>query len=172
MAYIKQEWIDGITPADAAHMNHIEDGIASAVAGVQGPPGPQGPPGAPGAQGPQGPTGATGLTGPPGGSGTPGPQGPTGPTGPPGPTGPAGPSGAAAVVRAGNGTYWVDGAGDGWVTHGLGVQPSAVVASAFGQSTFISPNYFDANVFRFKAYRVGPGGVVDEEVQFSWIVQA
>jgi len=28
--YVKQPWVDHSTPADAAHMNHIEDGIAAA----------------------------------------------------------------------------------------------------------------------------------------------
>lgn len=32
MAYTKQPWVDHTTPADAAHMNHIEDGIAAADA--------------------------------------------------------------------------------------------------------------------------------------------
>ena len=27
MAYVKQIWEDGVTPCDAEHMNHIEDGI-------------------------------------------------------------------------------------------------------------------------------------------------
>lgn len=27
MDYIKQTWVDGVTPLDAARMNHIEDGI-------------------------------------------------------------------------------------------------------------------------------------------------
>lgn len=29
MAYTKQTWVDGTTPIDAEHMNHIEDGIES-----------------------------------------------------------------------------------------------------------------------------------------------
>lgn len=32
MAYEKQVWVDGETPLDAAHLNHIEEGIAQAVA--------------------------------------------------------------------------------------------------------------------------------------------
>lgn len=31
MAYEKQTWVDLVTPLDAAHMNHIEDGIAALV---------------------------------------------------------------------------------------------------------------------------------------------
>ena len=27
MAYTKQTWVDGTTPIDAEHLNHIEDGI-------------------------------------------------------------------------------------------------------------------------------------------------
>ena len=29
MAYKKQTWVDFVTPLDAEHMNHIEDGIGS-----------------------------------------------------------------------------------------------------------------------------------------------
>ena len=35
MAYAKQAWVDGVTPVDAAHMNHLEDGIAAALPPVQ-----------------------------------------------------------------------------------------------------------------------------------------
>jgi len=31
MAYVKQTWVDGITPIDAAHLNHMEAGIAQAA---------------------------------------------------------------------------------------------------------------------------------------------
>ena len=30
MAYEKQTWVDNETPIDAAHLNHMEDGIAKA----------------------------------------------------------------------------------------------------------------------------------------------
>lgn len=30
MAYEKQTWVDGVTPLDAVHLNHMEDGIAEA----------------------------------------------------------------------------------------------------------------------------------------------
>lgn len=33
MAYTKQTWVDGTTPIDAEHMNHIEDGIEAASSG-------------------------------------------------------------------------------------------------------------------------------------------
>jgi hypothetical protein len=29
MSYVKQAWVNDVTPVDAAHMNHIEDGIAA-----------------------------------------------------------------------------------------------------------------------------------------------
>ena len=29
MSYEKQTWVDGVTPLDAEHLNHIEDGIVS-----------------------------------------------------------------------------------------------------------------------------------------------
>ena len=32
--YEKQTWVDGTTPIDAEHMNHIEDGISEAVSNV------------------------------------------------------------------------------------------------------------------------------------------
>jgi hypothetical protein len=32
MPYAKQNWVDGVTPVDAAHMNYIEAGIAAAAA--------------------------------------------------------------------------------------------------------------------------------------------
>lgn len=35
MTYSKQSWVDGQTPVDAEHMNHIEDGIASAIPGAR-----------------------------------------------------------------------------------------------------------------------------------------
>lgn len=32
MTYVKQAWVDGVTPVDAAHMNHLEDGVEAAAA--------------------------------------------------------------------------------------------------------------------------------------------
>ena len=34
MTYIKQTWVDDVTPLDAEHMNHMEEGIAAAKAGA------------------------------------------------------------------------------------------------------------------------------------------
>lgn len=31
MAYVKQTWVDGTTPLDAAHLNHMEEGIEKGV---------------------------------------------------------------------------------------------------------------------------------------------
>lgn len=28
MAYKKQTWVDGVTPLDAEHLNHVEEGIS------------------------------------------------------------------------------------------------------------------------------------------------
>ena len=39
MAYEKQTWVDGVTPLDAAHLNHMEQGISQLseeIAGLQG----------------------------------------------------------------------------------------------------------------------------------------
>lgn len=32
MAYEKQTWVDGVTPLDAEHLNHMEEGISQASA--------------------------------------------------------------------------------------------------------------------------------------------
>ena len=32
MAYAKQTWVDGVTPLDAEHLNHMEQGISTAGA--------------------------------------------------------------------------------------------------------------------------------------------
>ena len=60
MSYTKQTWVDDVTDADAAHMNHIEQGMDTIDERVDlleiiGPtPGPTGPPGPTGATGPRG----------------------------------------------------------------------------------------------------------------------
>lgn len=65
MAYEKQVWVDDAkgrpgTPVDAAHLNHIEEGIAN----VELTPGPKGDKGDKGDTGATGPKGATGAAGP------------------------------------------------------------------------------------------------------------
>ena len=37
MAYTKQTWVDGTTPIDAEHLNHMEDGIEAASSGQSAP---------------------------------------------------------------------------------------------------------------------------------------
>ena len=108
MSYTKQNFTDG-SILTAAHLNHMEEGIAeaektggsvslsigtvttgdaAAASITEGrlnltlPRGEQGATGSQGEQGPQGPTGATGATGPQGEKGDTGPQGPKGDTGP------------------------------------------------------------------------------------------
>lgn len=110
MGYVKQTWVDHETPLNAAHMNHIEEGIAAIDAAVEQGGGSvtitdivmspvdggsnvvtfsdgntltvrNGSKGSAGATGPTGPTGATGPAGPTGATGPAGPQGPTGATG-------------------------------------------------------------------------------------------
>lgn len=109
MAYVKQTWTDGVSPLNAARMNHIEAGIAAVDAAV-GQGGGGGSititdivmspvdggsnvvtfsdgntltvkNGSKGSTGSTGPTGATGPAGPTGATGPAGPQGPTGATG-------------------------------------------------------------------------------------------
>lgn len=112
MPYVKKVWVNNVDKVDATNMNHMEDGVYSAVAtaetalatggpmgpqGPQGPagaastvPGPTGPQGAQGIQGVQGVKGDTGAQGPKGDKGDTGAQGTTGSTGAQGPTGPQG----------------------------------------------------------------------------------
>lgn len=112
MAYEKQTWVDGVTPLDAEHLNHMEQGIFNAN-GTSGEDGgyyapavdddgnlswtasKTGMPDVPGTniKGPQGATGATG------------PQGPQGIQGETGPQGPAGADGKSAYAYAVEGGY-------------------------------------------------------------------
>lgn len=130
MAYEKQTWVDGVTPLDAEHLNHMEQGIFNAngnsgeAGGYYAPSvdaggnlswtaSKTGMPAVDGAniKGPKGDTGATGETGPKGDTGATGPQGPqgiqgeTGPQGPKGDTGAAGPAGQSAYAAAQAGGY-------------------------------------------------------------------
>ena len=73
MSYEKQNFVDGQT-LTAAHLNHMEAGIAAAATGVKGD---------------KGDKGDTGPQGPKGDKGDPGPQGPKGDKGDPGTLGTA-----------------------------------------------------------------------------------
>ncbi|MBD3689883.1 hypothetical protein H8R18_01360 [Nanchangia anserum] len=88
MAYEAKAWRDGpqgLTPIDAAALNHIEDGLSRAHEALDnlaisgGAPGAPGVKGEKGDPGPQGPQGEPGPPGPKGDPGTPGEQGPPGP---------------------------------------------------------------------------------------------
>lgn len=121
MAYVKQTWTDGVSPLNAARMNHIEAGIAAVDAAV----------GQGGGGGSititdivmspvdggsnvvtfsdgntltvkNGSKGSTGSTGP---TGATGPAGPTGATGPAGPAGPTGATGRTPVKGV---DFWTD----------------------------------------------------------------
>jgi hypothetical protein len=135
-AYVKQPWTDDATAADAAHMNHIENGIYNAQATADSiPAGPQGTPGEKWFSGSGAPATGTGVVGDwylnsttgdfyektdtvtwtlrgnlKGPTGTTGPTGPTGATGPastvPGPQGPTGPTGATGQAEG-----WYSGSG-------------------------------------------------------------
>lgn len=121
MAYVKQTWTDGVSPLNAARMNHIEAGIAAVDAAVG-----QGGGGGSititdivmspvdggsnvvtfsdgntltvknGSKGSAGATGPTGATGP------------AGPTGATGPAGPAGPTGATGRTPVKGVDFWTD----------------------------------------------------------------
>lgn len=124
MAYEKQTWTDGVSPLNAARMNHMEEGIAAAGEGITVQSVIQSPDdggsnvvtfsdgsvltvknGSKGSMGQKGDTGSMGPAGPAGPMGPTGATGPAGPTGSTGATGPAGPAGYTPVKGV---DYWTD----------------------------------------------------------------
>ena len=60
MSYVKQNFVDGQT-LTAAHLNHMEEGIAAAATGVKGDKGDKGDPGTQGPKGDKGDPGDLGT---------------------------------------------------------------------------------------------------------------